>query len=453
MGIVKWTEKQIPLIIGLGMTGFSCAHYLTRKNIPFRVADTREQPPELEKFKISYPNALIHLGSYPDTWLDFTSVIIVSPGLAREDIFYKNATDKNIPIFGDIEIFAHEAKQPICGITGSNGKSTVTSLVYEMAKAAGLTAGCGGNIGTPALDLLEIADPDLFILELSSFQLEITDRLNLQAAVYLNLNHNHLDRYPNMKAYGEAKQRIYQNAQFMIWNRDDKATDPDIQSEAENRISFGLSRPDEGEFGLIESPEGTFLAFGQKKLLRVNEMHLKGRHNWLNALAALAAGFAMGLPISAMISALQTFPGLEHRCQFLGNFEGVDWFNDSKSTNVSATLAAIEGLGPNIREKLIIIMGGQDKNDDFTRLIPALKSYVRSVILFGRDAAAIGEVLNSHINIEYAQDLANAIELANHHACEGDAVLLSPACASYDMFKNFEHRGKVFQQLIKERFS
>lgn len=443
-------EKNYQLVIGIGKTGWSCVEYLTRRGEKIRVIDTREEPANLHQFKQKFPNIPLHLGNLLPEWIFNAQQIIVSPGVSTQQFLFEEAKNKGIPILGDIDLFAQNATSPVCGITGSNGKSTVTTLVHEMAKAAQISVQCGGNLGTPVLEIITSPEPELYVLELSSFQLETMHSLPLQVATILNLSPNHLDRYGTMENYQKAKQRIYQDTQFIVCNRDDPATFPNDPDAYDNLVTFGLSNPKSGEFGIIELRDNFLLAFGDQELLSVDEMYLKGRHNAANALAALAIGHVIGFPLSAMISTLQTFRGLAHRCQFIGNWNDVHWFNDSKATNVTATLAAIVGLGSALKGKLVVLLGGQDKGDDFTKLLPAIHQFVRSVVVYGQDADKIKTVLHGHILVEHAKNFAEAITTAHQQALPGDAVLLSPACASYDMFRNFEHRGEMFIQLVEE---
>lgn len=445
-------SEKSSLIIGLGISGLSCIEYLSSKGQAFRVIDTRPEPANLNQVKAKYPQLVLHLGGYNFDWLSDTREIIVSPGLSQDHDFFRQARAQHIPIIGDIELFARNVNPeiPVCAITGSNGKSTVTSLVFEMAKHAGKRVLCGGNIGIPALDLLAQPEPELYVLELSSFQLETTTNLKLKAATILNINPNHLDRYESLEHYAQAKQRIFLQAENIICNRDDARSFPHNPSPI--RYFYGCESPASNEFGLIQQSDGPYLAFGNEPLLKATDMKIKGRHNYANALAALALGTALDLPMPAMLRALKEFGGLPHRCQWIGETDQVTWYNDSKATNVAATTAAICGLGAEMHGKLIVLMGGQDKGDDFSLLCPWLQKYVRCVITFGQDAAKIEAGLGQNFPyVRAPSDLKSVIELAISRAFPGDAVLLSPACASFDMFKNFEHRGEVFIHLVKQR--
>ncbi|MCB1660047.1 MAG: UDP-N-acetylmuramoyl-L-alanine--D-glutamate ligase, partial [Pseudomonadales bacterium] len=352
-----------------------------------------------------------------------------------------------IKIIGDIELFCRAVDKPIVAITGSNAKSTVTTLVGLMAQNAGINVAVGGNLGTPVLELLQ-QSADLYVLELSSFQLETTHSLRAAAAVVLNISEDHMDRYANMQAYHQAKHRIYRHCYFYVTNRQDLLTVP-LLPEAIPHTSFGLDKPDLNTYGVIREQGISYLAKGQTKLLASHEMGIFGEHNIANALAALALGEAVNIPMAAMLQTLKEFTGLKHRCQLVTKHQGVAWYNDSKGTNVGATLAAINGLGAAISGKILLIAGGVGKGQDFSSLSPALAQYGKAVILLGEDASKIDEAVTAPISKIYVQSLAVAVEQAAQLAKEGDAVLLSPACASFDMFKHYEDRGEQFVALVK----
>jgi UDP-N-acetylmuramoylalanine--D-glutamate ligase len=434
------------VIIGLGATGLSCARYLKSEDIPFAVIDTRESPPHLEQFKKDYPDIPLSLGAIDENLLDQAGSVIISPGLSVKHPAILRQISKGTPVIGDIELFALKTKIPTIAITGTNAKSTVTTLVYEMAKAAGFQAKVGGNLGTPALDLLN--DPaELFVLELSSFQLETTFSLKPTVASVLNVTPDHMDRYPTFEAYANTKKHIYSHCGVAVCNRDDPFTDCE-NAFHKQKIQFTLNTPREDEFGLIETHGKFYLAHGTEVLLPVEELPILGRHFQANALAALAIGYGFGLPKDAMLNALKHFKGLPHRVQRVRERQGVLWYNDSKGTNVGATLAAIEGFGGIIKGKLILIAGGVGKNADFSPLIPPIKKYVKTVILIGEDANIIAKVLGCGVNIQFATSMFDAVQIAAKEADAGDCVLLSPASASFDMFKNFEHRGNVFMDIV-----
>lgn len=440
---------MLRIIVGLGKTGISCVKYFMQQDIPVAVVDTRENPPDLVELRKLYPHIPIILGGLSKRLLEQATEIVLSPGVSLQEPTLVECIEQGIPVIGDIELFARAAKAPTIAITGSNAKSTVTSLVGLMAEQAGLNVLVGGNIGTPALELLAQPIPDLYVLELSSFQLETTSSLQLAAATILNISEDHMDRYVSVDDYCAAKQRIYRHANMLIWNRDDVLSCPTLKTK-KRHITFGLDTPTDNEFGIIQDKEQYWLAQGTTKLLPVNKLLIKGRHNWSNALAALALGSAVGLSMNSMLKTLQIFPGLPHRCEWVAEKNAVQWYNDSKGTNVGSTIAAINGLGAQTRGKLILIAGGDGKGANFFDLQKPVNEYVRTAILIGKDAHRLGEVLLPATTVMFAQDLPSAVALAATEAEPGDIVLLSPACASWDMFRNYEHRGEVFIQAVKE---
>jgi UDP-N-acetylmuramoylalanine--D-glutamate ligase len=347
-----------------------------------------------------------------------------------------------VKLSGDIELFARNAKAPIVAISGSNAKSTVTTLVGEMAAAAGKRVAVGGNLGTPALDLLS-DEVDLYVMELSSFQLETTDQLGAEVATVLNISEDHMDRYSGLPAYHLAKHRIFRGARQVVVNRQDALTRPLI-GEGVPCWTFGLNKPDRNGFGLREENGEKYLAFQFDNLMPVRELKIRGGHNQANALAALALGHAVGLPFDAMLASLKTFAGLVHRCQWLRELNGVNYYDDSKATNVGAALAAIEGLGADIDGKLVLIAGGDGKGADFTPLKAPVAAHCRAVVLLGRDADLLAATFGDSVPLVRVTTLEEAVQRAAEIAQRGDAVLLSPACASLDMFKNFEERGQLF---------
>ena len=440
-------KSNIKAVIGMGITGLSVARYLARKGLPFIVLDTRDEPANLAKFKHEFPEVAFELGALSVDTLLLAEEIIVSPGVALAEPAIAEAVAQGTRVIGDIDLFVQEAKAPIAAITGSNAKTTVTSLVAEMAKAANMTVSVGGNIGRPALDLLTDENVQLYVLELSSFQLETASELSATVACVLNISPDHMDRYASLPAYVMAKQRIYFGASQIVFNREDALTQPPI-ADGVKAYSFGLNKPDRGGFGLLTRDGCEYLAYQFETLLAVREVKLPGRHNLANALAAMAMGQALGFPMDAMLGVLKTFSGLDHRCQWVREFDGVDYFNDSKGTNVGATLAAINGLS-RAPAKLLLIAGGVGKGAAFDKLCPALRDHASALILFGRDAALIGEAVEGSVSINYVADLAEAVLLSRSLARSGDAVLLSPACASFDMFAGFEARGDAFVDCVE----
>lgn len=439
-------NTKISLIIGLGKTGLSCARYLHKQNIAFAVMDTRADPPGLVELQKEFPDVVIYLNGLDEEIILQAQELIVSPGVSLHEPAIAKAIANNISVVGDVEVFARVITAPLIAITGTNGKGTVTTLVGEMARCAGKNVCVGGNIGTPVLDLLNNSQPDLYVLEISSFQLETTYSLRPAAATILNISADHLDRYDDMTPYIAAKQRIYERAEMVVYNKEDKNTYP--KNKKNKTITFGLSEPNQNEFGIRSYNNQNYLAFGNNNLLPITKLKIKGQHNWLNALAALALGHALQLPMNAMLQALREFKGLKHRCEWVTEKDGVQWFDDSKGTNVAATIAAIIGLGSAITGKIILIAGGLGKGADFSPLKNPVAQYVKTIILIGKDAPLIAEVVQEVTQVQHATSLEQAVLLAKQSAKFGDAVLLSPACASMDMFRDAEQRGDMFKALV-----
>lgn len=440
-------SDQFRIVVGLGKSGMSLVRFLARQGVRFAVADTRENPPELATLRAQYPEVEVRCGELDVDFLCRASELYVSPGLAIATPALQEAAKRGVKLSGDIELFARHAKAHIVAISGSNAKSTVTTLVGEMALAAGRRVAVGGNLGTPALDLLA-DDIELYVMELSSFQLETTDRLNAEVATVLNVSEDHMDRYADMQAYHLAKHRIFRGARQVVVNRGDALSRPLVADQLPC-WTFGLNKPDFRGFGLIEEEGEKYLAFQFEKLLPVRELKVRGAHNQANALAALALGHAVGLPMEPMLETLKTFTGLAHRCQWVREREGVAYYDDSKATNVGAALAAIEGLGADIDGKLVLIAGGDGKGADFSGMREPVASFCRAVVLLGRDAELIAQALGDAVPLVRVRTLDEAVSRAAELAVRGDAVLLSPACASLDMFKNFEERGRLFAQAVE----
>lgn len=448
------STENLHVVVGLGATGLSFVRFLQQRKIPVAVTDTRLNPPGLEALMQNYPEVKISLGKLDEELLSRAKAIVLSPGVALREPAIAKQVARGVPVLGDIELFAREVKNPLVVITGSNAKSTVTTLVGLMVEAAGLNARVGGNLGIPALELLDPVGQTaptntVYVLELSSFQLETTYTLAPQVATVLNVTPDHMDRYDNLEAYKQAKQRIYKNCEIAVCNRDDPSTECGNEFRL-RKFYFTLDQPVQNEFGLIKKDNETYLAFENELLMPVRDLPVRGRHYQANALAALALGHSLKLPRAAMLKVLREFKGLAHRCQFLREHEGVAWYNDSKGTNVGATVAAMEGLGSEIKGKLILIAGGVGKSADFTPLLPAIKQYLRTAILIGEAAPELAKMIGTSCEVVLAADLAAAVQCAEQKAHPGDCVLLSPACASFDMFKNYEHRGEVFMQLVQE---
>lgn len=427
------------VIIGLGLTGLSCVDFFVSRGVTPRVIDTRVSPPGLDKLSDAIER---HLGSLNEEWLLDADLIVASPGMALATPALSAAADAGVEIVGDIELFCREVNVPIVAITGSNGKSTVTSLVGEMGRAAGWQVGVGGNIGLPVLSMLGY-DYQLFVLELSSFQLETTHSLHAAAATILNVTEDHMDRYPfGLQQYRAAKLKVYENAKLCVVNADDALSMP-IRGADARCVSFGV---DVGDYHLNQQQGDIWLRVRGEKIFNTREMPLTGRHNYTNALAALALADAVGIPRASSLKALTTFTGLAHRFQIAFVHNGVRWINDSKATNVGSTEAALNGL--KVDGTLHLLLGGDGKSADFTPLLPYLQGDKVRVYCFGRDGGELAElrpeVSSLFDTLEQAmRDIAGRVQ-------PGDMVLLSPACASLDQFKNFEQRGDVFTALAKE---
>ncbi len=447
----EWTS----LIVGLGQTGLSVAYYLARKGISFAVVDSRKNPPRKTELHKNFPDVMTEFGHFnPNTFIQ-AKQLIVSPGVAVATPAIQAAKQQGAEIIGDIELFVRDVNNstqiPIIAITGSNGKSSVTTLVAEMAEKAGWCVYAGGNLGTSSLELLQKPQPDLYVMELSSFQLETTHSLQASSAVILNLCEDHMDRYDHFDDYVAAKRVIFKQSQWAVINRDDdlvfalrSTLAPEIP-----QISFGLDQPEENQYGV----KAGHLCKGKQRLMLTNEIKVPGQHNISNALAALALGEAVNIPLKAMLNAIRAFTGLEHRTQWVAKINQVQWFNDSKGTNVGATLAALAGLSG----KTVLIAGGQAKDADFTPLTSVVIKKARAVILIGEDRDKIAKVLQpslealdkNSIPLVYAENMQQAVTLATDLAQPQDNVLLSPACASFDMFRSYIHRGEVFMDAVR----
>ncbi|MGB5305251.1 MAG: UDP-N-acetylmuramoyl-L-alanine--D-glutamate ligase [Gammaproteobacteria bacterium] len=433
------------LVIGLGKTGLSVARFLAQRGVQVAIVDSRENPPGLAQLRAELPHDVaLFLGGFRHEAFERAEQIVISPGVSSAHAEIAAAAARGVPLLGDIELFARTATAPVIAVTGSNGKSTVVTLLSAMARRAGMDVRTGGNIGTPALDLIQEQEPDLYVLELSSFQLETTRSLHAQAAVVLNISADHLDRYPDLDAYAAAKQVIYRAAGCQVVNADDPLAAA-LADPARRQIRFSRQQPGGDDYGLIDVDGAPWLARGTHALMPASAIRMAGRHNVSNALAALALGEAAGLPQDAMLATLTEFKGLPHRMQPVAEHGGVHWFNDSKGTNVGATLAAIDSVDG----KVVLIAGGDGKGADFNPLAAALQEKGRAAVLIGKDAPQIAAVLADVVPVSHADDMAQAVALAAGLAQPGDCVLLSPACASTDMFSDFAARGEVFTECVR----
>jgi UDP-N-acetylmuramoylalanine--D-glutamate ligase len=447
------------VVVGLGKTGASCLRFLSKRGIAVSATDSRLKPPGLVDLGSLAGSVDLRLGGFDLSLLDDASQVLMSPGVSLEEPIARAARQRGIEVLGDVELFARNVRAPVVGITGTNGKSTVTTLVARMAAAAGRSVLAGGNLGVPALDLLDAPVPDLYVLELSSFQLETTSSLRLRAAVVLNVSADHLDRYPSVAEYARAKARIFAKAATVVLNADDplvaqmrgaggsgdatNAGEVRGSDEAVRTVTFSIERA-EADFALLRRGSQTFLARHGEGLLDVARLKITGLHNAANALAALALGEAVGLPMAAMLEALESFPGLPHRSEWIADVAGVRYVDDSKGTNVGATIAAVAGMpGP-----LVMIAGGEGKGQDFTPLAAAFRGKVRHVVLIGRDALILAAALEGVCATQTVASMQDAVVSAAAAATAGDTVLLSPACASLDMFRDYGHRGDVFAAAV-----
>lgn len=437
---------NVTAVLGIGKTGLSCARYLHSRQRSFAAFDSAMNDAAAEDFRSEFPQVPLYIGEFEAGALQKYSVLMVSPGISLADPAIDQALQQGAILLSDIDVLVQEVEAPIIAITGSNGKTTVTTLLGLMAESSGLRVAVGGNIGTPALDLLE-QDYQLYVLELSSFQLERSGALAAKAATVLNVSPDHMDRYDSLFAYQQSKQRIYRECACVVLNRGDKLTSP-MMAQGQASISFGLDRPDLKQYGIVETDGQSYLARGREVLLPVQELRIHGEHNWLNALAALALGEAAGLDLDAMIGVLREFPGLPHRCQFLGELQGVSFYNDSKGTNTGATIAAVSGLSRRATD-IVLIAGGVGKGADFSALLSIAK-HLRGLVVIGESAADIVEVMKSSVPVEYADDMAAALAQSVVMAESGDSVLLSPSCASFDMYRSYEERGDDFAQLVAQ---
>jgi UDP-N-acetylmuramoylalanine--D-glutamate ligase len=434
------TDKD--LVVGLGATGLSIARYLKRKDANAIFYDTREEPPGREELEEMFPEAELRLGN--DKLPKAVSRVIVSPGIPDSNPLLKKARKKKLEIVSDIELFAREADKPFIAITGSNGKSTVTTLLYHMCRADGRATLAGGNLGEPALDLLVEDAPDLYVLELSSFQLQRTQHLPAEVAVLLNVSPDHLDWHASEDEYRAAKYRIFDDVDAAVINRAD--AESVTQTEHCGRVvSFGLDVPEEGQYGIREDEGEKYLACGDTLLLAVRDLALYGVHNQLNALAALAAGDLIGLDPGAMLQVLVEFPGLPHRMQFVARISAVDYINDSKATNVAAAVASIES----VEGMLVLIAGGDGKGGDFSALAEAIEGKLRGAVLIGRDAEKIAHALDTVMPVHFAENMEAAVHMAASCAESDDTVLLAPACASLDQYDNYMARGEAFIEAVE----
>ncbi|RTZ61315.1 MAG: UDP-N-acetylmuramoyl-L-alanine--D-glutamate ligase [Gammaproteobacteria bacterium] len=435
------------LVVGLGQTGLSAVRYLNARGCDVRVADTRANPPGLVELRRQFSQVPVHTGAFDASVFIGVDALVVSPGVSVKTPAIAEAVGRGAELLGDVELFLRANTKPVIAITGSNGKSTVTELAAEMLRDAGQQAVAAGNIGLPVLDLLEQHDYEVAVLELSSFQLETTRSLHSAAAVVLNVSEDHMDRYDDLAAYAAAKSTVYRTASRVVLNRDDRlvmAMDIDPGAEI---ISFGLSCPQTmDDFGRVQVDGETWLVKGENKLLRADRMTMPGSHNQANVLAAMALVETLGVDPVAAADTAWRFGGLNHRCKLVANRKNVAWINDSKATNVGATVAALQGM----TRPVVLIAGGEGKSADFTALEQPIRKHVRSLILLGRDKQLIADAVGDAADVTLVDSMEQAVVAADARAESGDIVMLSPACASLDMYRNFAARGEHFEALLQE---
>jgi len=439
-------DKKV-LVLGLGETGLSSLRWLAAQGARLSVADTRENPPGLDALKAELPQVTIHKGAFKAASFADVDLIVASPGVPLSEPEIQAAIQRGVSLVGDVELFAQyrPASAKVIAITGANGKTTVTTLVGEICKAAGLKTIVAGNIGLPVLEALMMETPDVYVLELSSFQLETTSNLQIDAATMLNLSEDHMDRYASFQDYAIAKARIFYNAKLQVLNRDD-AWSMMMARPKLAQVTFGLddatdSNSEETSYGLKQVEGDTWLCEGDKELINLQDLKIVGLHNAANALAAVALCRGIGIDYAHIIQTLYNFKGLPHRVEWVANINDVDYYDDSKGTNVGATCAALTGLA----QKVVLIAGGDGKGQDFTPLAAAVAENASAVVLIGRDAPLIEAILiPTNVPLYQAIDLPEAVNIAKKLAKADEAVLLSPACASFDMFRNYVHRAEVF---------
>ena len=428
------------LVVGLGHTGISVAHFLQKLGFKFAIIDSRDKPPLKDTFFQEMPDTPLFTGGFDEMAFKVATHLVVSPGVSLAEKSIVKAIAGGVKIVSDIDFFACSVNVPIIAITGANGKSTVTTMLGEMAKSAGKKVGVGGNIGTPALDLLEL-NAELYVLELSSFQLERTTALNAAAATVLNISADHLDRHEDIAQYAHEKQKVFSGDGVMVINIDDPIVDA-MQEAGRQLFTFSIRK--NADFYIDHKVGEEYLMHKNDCLMSLAELPLEGRHNVANALAALALGTAIGLDQQAMCNALKRFKGLDHRMQRVAEIRGVTWVNDSKATNIGACVAALEGYG----RKVILIAGGDAKGADMNELKPVIKEKAKGVVLMGKDAGLIEQAINNCVPVYSAKNMVEAVKICAGLAEAGDSVLLSPACASLDQYKNYQDRGNQFSKAV-----
>ncbi|WP_441002158.1 UDP-N-acetylmuramoyl-L-alanine--D-glutamate ligase [Pseudocolwellia agarivorans] len=449
--LAHFRNKKI-VVLGAGLTGLSCVRFLQNNDITCAVNDSRENPTDFSAFNKDFPQVTLHTGQWNTELIKNAEVLIVSPGVDLNEEVIQSNINSDCEVIGDVELYCQLSKTPILAVTGSNGKSTVVSLLHYLGNKLGFKTQLGGNIGVPVLDLLsddahnKEQAIDCLVLELSSFQLETLTSMQAMAGCILNVSDDHLDRHKTLENYTAIKQAIYPQSAVAVVNRDDLATQVH-NHQVKAQISFGTDKPQTGEFGIEVFDDVPYLMYGEQQLVSLDKLPLAGMHNALNYLAALALGIHAGWSLPLMVEALSGFKGLEHRCERIETQDGIQWINDSKATNVGATLAAIKGLSAVVgnSQKLILIAGGEGKGANFTPLKAMMAEHVDLLYSLGKDGDKIAELFDNSIKVS---SIEKAVHLASGVAKQGDMVLLSPACASIDMFKNFVARGQAFVKAV-----
>ncbi len=434
------------VIIGAGVTGQSCVRYLAPRERVL-LMDTRPNPPGADELARVFPDLRMRFGELDAAILAGCGRVVLSPGLPLDLPDLDACRAAGVPITGDLDLFAEAVRAPVVAITGTNGKSTVTTLLGEMAKAAGRRVRVGGNLGTPVLDLLG-ADVELYVLELSSFQLELARSFRADWATVLNVSEDHLDRYRDVAEYAEIKRRIYRDVRALAYHRGDPLTRPDDEAGAA-AATFGIDAPEGRDYGLRYLDGRLVLARGHETLIAADRLRIRGLHNCVNVLAAAALAEFTGIDPQLAVRSVARFSGLPHRCEFVAEVDGRICIDDSKATNPGAVIAALEGLDPDAARNIVLIAGGRGKGLDYTQLAEACAIHARAVVLIGEQAADLRAALGPAVATECAADLPTAVRVALRRAHPGDVVLLSPACASFDMFENFEARGRCFSEAVR----
>lgn len=431
------------LILGMGVTGISVAHWFSLQGMAFDMADSRSILSNEDSLREAFPASALYLGECENLLAETYQAVVISPGVPHDIPLVQNLRQQQLKLIGDIDLFAAVSSVPVTAVTGSNGKSTVVDMLHHMYQQAGVASALGGNFGTPVLDLL--GDPSIkrFILELSSFQLDTAEVFEADVAALLNVSEDHMDRYASFESYAASKGRIYRNARVAVVNRGD-GWSRRLATEVPTTISFGQDVPASGQYGCIEAEDETWLCRGDEKLLPVSALKVLGRHNSVNALAALALGEAAGLDMSDMLAALESYQGLPHRTEWISKISGVTWVNDSKATNVGAVTAALKGINADV----ILLAGGRGKDADFQPLQAVAKQYVKTAIIFGEDRQRLSATLVGCTAVEVVETLEQAVAKASKIAVSGDIVLLSPACSSFDQFPAYTVRGERFRELV-----